>query len=639
MINVYNLDLSFGSQTVFDHISFTLEEGQRIGLVGANGSGKSTLLKAITGTQHIDDGKVVIPKGKRVAYLPQEVVLASSKSILDETFTAFDHIEALRKEAAELEPTLHENPKDLERYAEIHEQLGDLDMDRARAQTKQMLAGLGFSEQQFDMPVTTLSVGWKMRIVLAKLLLQKADFYLFDEPTNHLDITAQDWFLNFLKNAPFGFLLICHERYFLDQLCDHILELERGKATIYTGNYNDYLEQKEHNTELLLAAYQTQQKEIKQKQETINRFRATASKARMAQSMMKSLDKIERISIAPTRKVINFKFPPIERSGNTVLTVKNVAQSFGEKHIFSNVSFEILRGEKVAIIAANGVGKTTLFNVIAGVYPIQKGEVEFGHNVTFALFNQDQNAALDLDKTIFENIQSRVAQATEQEIRTFLGSFLFSNDDVKKKVKVLSGGEKNRVGMTSVLLQKANLLFLDEPTNHLDIASKEILLKALQNYQGTILFVSHDRDFVNKLATHIIELTPTGVISYQGDYDGYLYYKNTVLNKAQGNSGAAGQNTGNPTGNNAKNTAPAETKKAVNPKHLKELKKKIGAAERTIHNLEKNIPELELSFADLRYGTPEYAGAEQKLRTLKADLKNQTEIWEKLQQELEQLEA
>lgn len=624
MINAYNLTLSFGTQTVFDHLSFTLDQQQRVGLVGANGSGKSTLLKVITGTQDVDEGKVVISKGRRIAYLPQEVVLNSPKSILDETFSTFDHIQLLQDEATQLEHTLHENPQNLERYTEIHDQLGEMNIERARAETKRMLTGLGFSEKQFNEPVSTLSVGWKMRVVLAKLLLQKADFYLFDEPTNHLDITAQDWFLNFLSLAPFGFLLICHERYFLDRLCDHILDLEKGKGTLYTGNYGEFEKQKEHNLELLQSAFQTQQKEIKQKQETINRFRATASKAKMVQSMMKSLDKVERITIASTRKTISFKFPPIERAGNVVLTVKDVAQSFDNKEIFKNVSFEVLRGSKVAIIASNGVGKTTLFNVITGKYPLQKGEITFGHNVSFSLFDQDQNATLDLEATVFDNIRARVSQSTEQDIRTFLGSFLFSNEDVKKKVKVLSGGEKNRVGMTSVLLQKANLLLLDEPTNHLDIASKEVLLKALKDYLGTIVFVSHDRDFVNKLATHIIELTPTGVISYQGDYDGYLYYKNNILNHPQVSSTVI------------VDAEPA--KKKVNPKHLKEINKKIGAVERKVHNLEKDIKEVEYSFAELRYGSSEFTSAEQKLQTLKNELKEQNASWEKLQAELHELQ-
>lgn len=636
MINVYNLTLSFGTQTVFDHISFTLDQRQRIGLVGANGSGKSTLLKALMGTQAIDDGKIVINKGKTIAYLPQEVVLNSPKSIIDETFSAFEHIAMLQQQAAELEKHLQADPKSLEQYTEIQAQLAELNIDRARAEAKRMLSGLGFSEKQFDEPVANLSVGWKMRVVLAKLLLQKADFYLFDEPTNHLDITAQDWFLQFLNQAPFGFLLICHERYFLDELCNHILELENGKGTMYTGNYEQYEKQKEHNTELLEAAYQTQQKDIKQRQETINRFRATASKAKMVQSMIKSLDKVERITLASRRRMINFRFPPIERAGNVVLSVKNVAQSFEQKEIFNHVSFEVLRGEKVAIIAANGVGKTTLFNVISGKYPLQKGEIIFGHNVSYALFNQDQNATLDLDATVFDNIKSRVSGATEQEIRTFLGSFLFGNDDVKKKVKVLSGGEKNRVGMISVLLQKANLLLLDEPTNHLDIASKEVLLKALNDYEGTIIFVSHDRDFVNKLATHIIELTPTGVISYKGNYDGYIYYKNNILNNPdQAKSTVAHTQPAN--GPDDKSVGNESTKKKINPKHLKEINKKIGAVERTIYNLEKHIERTQESFASLSYGTSEFTAAQNSLTAYQKDLLAQNQQWENLQVELQKL--
>jgi len=626
MINVYNITLAFGNQAIFDSLSFTLDQQQRVGLVGANGSGKSTLLKVLTDKQHTDDGKIAIAKGRKIAYLPQEVVLTSTKSILEETVSAFEDITALQEEAARLEKTITENSHDLERYTEIHEQLADLNIERVRAEAKRMLAGLGFAESRFSELVSTLSVGWKMRVVLAKLLLQKADFYLFDEPTNHLDITAQDWFLNFLSQAPFGFLLICHERYFLNKLCTHILELERGKGTFYTGNYDRYITQKEHALELLHSAYNTQQKEIKQKQETIERFRASASKAKMAQSMIKALDKIERVTIPPSRKTINFRFPPIERAGTIVLTVDKLAHSFGQKSIFSNVAFEVNRGAKVAIIAANGVGKTTLFNVIAGKYPVQHGSVTMGHNVSYALFDQDQNATLQLDATVLENIKACVSQATEQDMRTFLGSFLFSNDDVKKNVQVLSGGEKNRVGMVGVLLQKANLLLLDEPTNHLDIASKEVLLKALQDYQGSIVFVSHDRDFVNKLATHIVELTPTGVISYQGDYDGYLYYKQTILGISTDSTPVPANNTSTPTNN--------MLQKRVNPKHLKEINKKISAAERTIYNLEKDIKETEHQFTELKYGTAEFTTAEQKLMRLKQELTHQSSLWENLQRDL-----
>jgi len=622
MINAHNMSLSFNARKIFDAVGFTMHQDQRVGLIGRNGSGKSTLLQVITGDQLLDDGIVTINKYKKIAYLPQEVVLSSDKSVLDETISVFDQIYELEQESRKLEQQLKkkEDEKSLERYLHIQEQLADYNPGAVVAEVKKMLRGLGFSLEQFEKPVNTLSVGWKMRIVLAKLLLQKADFYLFDEPTNHLDITAKDWFMNFLKQASFGFILICHDRYFLNALCDHILELEMGKGVLYTGNYNAYEIKKEHDLQLREVAYRAQQKEIKRKKATINRFRASASKARMAQSMIKSLEKMERITLPVSLKTIHFSFPTIERSGKIVLTVDNVAYQFGDKQIFSKVSFEVGRGEKVALIAPNGVGKTTLFNLIIGKYSLQRGTISLGYNVCYALFDQDQNAVLDLNATIFDNIINHTDAVSDQAIRTFLGSFLFGNDDINKKVRVLSGGEKNRVGMARVLLQKANLLFLDEPTNHLDIPSKELLLKALQEYSGTVLFVSHDRDFVNKLATRIIELTPEGVINYQGDYDGYLYYKKQVLQQHA---------------TQVASTFIKETDdKAPNKKELRRLNKKNRVLEKKIHTLEQNIKIVEQRFPGLTYGSPEYTQTEKTLYELKKQKDDHFMRWESVQEEI-----
>ena len=619
MILANNIRLSFGSQKVFDGISFTINDNQRIGLIGKNGSGKSTLLEAIIGIQQLDSGSITISKQKKIAYLAQDVVLASSLSVLDEALTAFEMVAVIKAKLTELEKKLEDvhEAEDLEEYANLHEQLNELEPDLAVANTKKMLLGLGFKETDFDKPVSELSIGWRMRIVLAKLLLQKADFYLFDEPTNHLDIFAKDWFLDFLKEAPFGFMLVCHERYFLDKLCKQIFELEMGKGTFYQGNYSSYEVQKEHNRALLESAYNLQQKEIKQKEENIARFRASASRAKQAQSWVKQLEKVERIVLPPTLRNISFSFPPITRSGTMVLKVENMAFAFGQKQLFRNVSFEVERGQKVAIVASNGGGKSTLFNVISGRLPIQQGTVTFGTNVTCALFDQDQNAALDAQKSVLENIERGCPPGiTNAIMRSFLGAFLFSGDDVAKKVGVLSGGEKNRVGMVKVLLQKANLLLLDEPTNHLDLDSKKVLLTALRAYEGTILFVSHDRAFLNDLATRIIELTPDGVISFDGNYDEYVYYKKQL---------------------NIANQEPVKEKKVarseqmVQPESDYDRTKKAKAIEKKIEQLEQRIKEQELKFADLVYGTQEFKKAEKTLSELKTQHQQTMKEWEGLQ--------
>lgn len=625
MIIAHNLKLSFGSQDIFNNISFTIQPNQTIGLVGRNGSGKSTLLKVIAGLQPVHDGTLSIQKNKTIAYMPQDVVLNSPLSILDEVLSAFKELHKLKTELCELEQRMSaaDCPHDvLERYSTIQQEILDLNPILCEVEAKKMLYGLGFSEQQLSQPVAQLSTGWKMRIVLAKLLLARADFYLFDEPTNHLDLQTKDWFMNFLKNAPFGFLLVCHERYFLDAVCNQILELEHNVATRYNGNYSSYEQQKEHNKELLERAYEHQQKEIKRKQEIIDKFRA-GTRAKAAQSMMKALDKIERVAIPPAPKEIAVTFPPLASCSKQVLSVKNIAYGFDDTLLFADVTFDIERGEKVAIVAPNGAGKTTLFNVLTGKYSKKNGTITFGNNVSYALFDQDQQAVLNLDDTIFNNISTSCRSVPDQTIRNFLGSFLFSNDEIHKKVGVLSGGEKNRVGMVRVLLQNANLLFLDEPTNHLDIASKELLLSALQKYPGTIIFVSHDRSFVNSLATRILELSDKKILSYQGNYDDYMTHKNYAQTITA-------------------NTAPKQhSPQTQSPKTVSgdshnafEINKKIKAVERLIEKTEREIERLEQKFVDLVYGSAPYTTAQQSLAQLTKHHQELMSQWETLQSAL-----
>lgn len=615
MIHIKDLTLSFGSQIVFDHISFNINQNSKIGLVGRNGSGKSTLLKILAKQQSVDSGSITILPGKRIAYMPQEVVLASTKSILQETIDAVKDIAALQKAIVDLEEIIANGDADdnaIDTYVNLQEELNQLEPERLAIQAERMLLGLGFKAEQLSQPVDSLSVGWKMRIVLAKLLLQKADFYFFDEPTNHLDIVAKDWFIEFLRASNFGFLLVCHERYFLDTVCTSIISLEQGRAKVYKGNYTDFETQYEHDMQQLQSAYTQQQKEIKQKEETIERYKAKASKAKMAKSMQRKLDAIELITLPPSGKTFHFKFPEVKRAGRMVLTVENVAQKYNSKPIFDHISLHIERGQRVALVAANGVGKTTLFNIIVGKLPLQQGVVEFGANVDFAIFAQDQNQALDLEKSIYDNVQERCSRKSEQQIRSLLGAFLFSNDDIKKKIKVLSGGEKNRVAMAVVLLQDSNFLLLDEPTNHLDIPSKEILMSALQSFEGTIFFVSHDHTFINALATHVIELTPHAAHTYEGNYDAYLYHKKE--REALVAPKAAPQ----------KATAPTSAQvNADQAKHCRSL-------EHQITKCEKDITRIQESFESLEYGTPVFKNAEQKYERKKAELEQLLAQWEAL---------
>lgn len=615
MIQINNICLAYGNQTVFKDVALTLSDNQRVGLVGRNGSGKSTLLKIIAGFASLDSGSISIANGKKLGYMPQDVVLASNKSVFEETMAAFEESYNIQKELELLELKLDNATADvLERYCILQEKLAAFDVAQHQIEAEKILLGLGFKKERFQDSVSSLSVGWKMRVVLAKLLLQKADFYLFDEPTNHLDIFAKEWFLQFLKDSNFGFLIVCHEKYFLDQLCEYILELELGNGKMYTGNYSKYLDQKEKDMQLLEASYLNQQKEIKRKQATIDRFRFKSSKARMAQSMIKELEKVELIELPPSPKDIHFVLPQIQKAPRVVLSVKHLACKFADKEIFKNVSFEVERGQKIAIVAANGVGKTTLFNLIIGAIPLQTGSVDFGDNVKAAIFAQDQNKALNLKKTVLENVQEAASKSSEQTIRKFLGSFLFGKDEVEKPVGVLSGGEKNRVGMINVLLQGANLLLLDEPTNHLDIPSKQILLNALQTYDGTMLFVSHDKDFVNDLATHIIELTPNGAYLYHGNYDSFILQKQSANNAFE-----------------AKNIVEkSKNKQAANPDEIKALEKDIKQAERIISQIESKIFKLSNAFADLEFGSEQFSKNQAKLDLLKKELAEAEAGWEEL---------
>ncbi|NBQ17738.1 ATP-binding cassette domain-containing protein [bacterium] len=635
MIQLQDIQLFFGNQAVFDDISAIIQNYDRIGLVGRNGSGKTTLLKAIVGIQKLDAGVVTISGGCKVAYLPQEVVMSSTRSIVEEVLAGNEEIGTLRERMFILEPLVEAGDADaVNEYGSVIGRLSELEIESVILQVKDMLRGLGFKEEQFNDGVMTFSVGWQMRVVLAKMLISNADFYLFDEPTNHLDIVAKDWFLNFVKMSSFGFLLVCHEKYFMNQLCTEIFDLERGNCTQYSGNYDAFEEQKEHNLNSLQQAYTLQQKEIKKKEELIAKFKAKASKATMAKSMEKALDRMEVIELPPKPRNVNFNFGEVQRAGKVVFTAKDLAYSFDDKQIFSNVSFQIERGEKVALIAANGAGKTTLFNVLSGKYKLQTGTMELGYNVITAVFEQEQHKVLDPNKTVLEEVFAHVTKKSEELIRSFLGAFLFGRQEIVKKTKVLSGGEKNRLSMVKVLLQDANFLLLDEPTNHLDIPSKEILLRALDQFHGTVLFVSHDQDFVNTLATRVFELTPTGINSYHGNYESYLQQKNEaqMYEKRQAKADALSAQSGH-----AKSGAPVASKgrseeldTLLKNANEYDIRKALQKIERKVANLERDLTKIQASFADLEYGTSEFSSQQSKLTQVENDLKESNLEWEQL---------
>lgn len=627
MIQLQRVTLNFGTREIFDGVSAVFDSNQKVGLVGRNGAGKSTLLKAISGHLPIDSGVISVERGKVLAYLPQEVVLESEKPVFEEAYSVFQKFTDLEIEKERIELLLSNESPDainlLDTYNNLLIELSKFDKPSALQQTHKILSGLGFSEAMKQQAVSTFSVGWKMRLVLAKLLLENADFYLFDEPTNHLDMVTKEWFFEFLRHSNFGYLLVSHDRYFLDNACDYIFEVERGRGKLFTGGFSKYVDQKQHEHDAKQVAYDRQQKELERKQATIERFRASATKAKMAQSMIKQLDKVELIEVDPPMPTIKLRFPESVRSGAVVLSVKNLKKTFGEKLVFKNAQVEVMRGEKIAIIAPNGGGKTTFFNVLTDSLKGDEGSIQFGHNVNYTVFEQDQTRALNPKNTVFQEVLDACPLMTESTIRSFLGSFLFSGDDIYKRISVLSGGERNRVAMVKVLLQKANFLLLDEPTNHLDLYAKEILLQSLKLYDGTILFVSHDHDFLQKVATRIVELTPEGLLSYPGNYDAYIYAKK--------NSKPV-ESKSSESGNNKAVETSAQVKNAVmqDPKVLHDLRKELSTAESKINRLEKEIADLNQKFTVVEYGSDQYNSLAKKLETAKKQLKERLPRWEEL---------
>lgn len=577
MIQLQNVSLELGGQEIFHDVTCAINRGERIGVIGRNGAGKSTLFKLIARRIAPTSGELSIERGIRIGYLPQEEVLSSSETVFDEVASLDSH----------------------EKIQKTHE----------------VLTGLGFTDDMLYKPVRELSTGWKMRCALAKLLLTEADIYLFDEPTNHLDIVTQQWFLEMLSSLRQGFLLISHDRAYLEKSCNHIIEIERGRVTKYTGNLQAYLTYKEIQQENARATRSRQEKEISRKQANVDRMRASALTARQAQSMLKQIERIELVEVEPPLPTISVRFPQPTRSGTIVLTVSNLAYGVGGRTIFQGISTEIERGQRVAIVAANGVGKTTLINCIAGKYAPTAGSIKFGHNVRWALFEQDQARVLDPHKTVFEEVRDNCPEPTNLDIRTILGSFLFSGDDIDKKIQVLSGGEKNRVAMIKVLLQRANFLILDEPTNHMDLYAKDILRQALQQYDGTILFVSHDIDFVNRLATDIIELTPTSAHRYNGNYDEFCILKSHQSSATEPKSAEKVQQ---------KKTQP------MPESELRDMRKEITALERTIERLERDHEKLAVQLGEHPYGSAEYTKILTRYRDAQQKLQEATASWEVL---------
>jgi ATP-binding cassette subfamily F protein 3 len=533
MLSVSNLSRRFGSQVVFDRANWSVPERERVALVGANGSGKSTLLRMVAGLEEADDGVISTPRGWTIGYLPQDGLTASGRTVLAEALEAFADVYALERECRALEEQLAVMPADdpqhdavLASYADARARWDVEGSYDCESQAERVLLGLGFTTTDFTREAGEFSGGWQMRLALAKLLLRRPHVLLLDEPTNHLDLEARNWLEEFLVDYPHTVVLVAHDRYFLDVTVTRITEVCGGRLTDYPAPYSKYLDTREAEREQQLAAYKTQQEEIERLEAFISRFRYQASKATLVQSRIKYLDKLERLAPPEGGSAsLRIRFPACERSGREVLRLDRAAKRYSALSVYDDLSLSIERGRKVALVGPNGAGKSTLIKMLAGVEPLSGGTLHIGHNVRVGYFAQDQARVLDPERTVLALATHHAPVDMVPQVRGLLGAFLFSGDAVEKKVKVLSGGERNRLALALLLLDPPNCLLLDEPTNHLDMTAKQVLLEALQQYNGTLVLVAHDRYILDHLPQEIIEVGRGHATRYIGNYEDYVARK------------------------------------------------------------------------------------------------------------------
>lgn len=645
MVTVHELTVSFGERTLFDKVSFFLGERDRVGLVGKNGAGKSTLMKIIAGKEVSSKGSIVIPKDREVGYLPQQMQHNDSATIIEEAGSAFDVIQGIeaRIEAIGLELGQREDYESQE-YLRLIQEMNDLN-DRLNMmeggqreeQVERVLKGLGFVQSDMERPMGEFSGGWKMRVELAKILLRRPDVLLLDEPTNHLDIESIEWLEGFLKDYPGAVMLISHDRDFLDNLTKRTIEISSGRIHDYKFPYSKYLVQRREELERQKAAAQNQQKYIEDTEKLINKFRAKKNKAAFAQTLIRKLDKLERIEVDDfDQSKIDIRFPPAPHSGKVVLRCEDLSKSYDGVEIFSGLNMSIPKGSKIALVGKNGVGKSTFLRLVNSEEEYS-GELELGHQVKIGYFAQDEAERLDGSKTVFETIDETAIGDIRSQIRNILGSFLFSGDDVDKKVSVLSGGEKTRLAICKLLLESYNLLILDEPTNHLDLVSKNVLKKALKAYDGTLIIVSHDRNFLHELAKDIYELTVTGVKHFVGDIYDFLKEKRAdsiaVFEQSKGPS--QGRSV------NQKQAKKEDTQaQRTKNKERQKLERRLAKLESQIERLESEKASQQKVLSELDYENHELAKKEMEtFQRLQQTIEEQMEDWERLQSELEGFDA
>ncbi len=639
MLQLTDAGKRFGHKLLFDGLNWLITPKERTGLVGGNGAGKSTLLKVIGGLDGLDYGSLSATKGMRTGYLPQDGLRITGRTVFDECLSVFAGVQELEVEMEQLTARMSELDPASDEYRQVTDRFERTDSEfRARdgytieAQVGAVLGGLGFRKEDWTRQTEEFSGGWQMRLALAKLLLEKPNLLLLDEPTNHLDLEARNWLEEYLTNYEFAYILISHDRYFLDVTVKRIAEIWNKKITFYTGGYEKYRQQKAERLVQLEAAYKNQQDRIQQLEAFINRFRAQATKAKQVQSRIKELEKIERIELPPEEKTIHFSFPQPKPSGRIVAEFKNVAKSYGAKDVLRDVNFTVERGDRIALVGVNGAGKSTLIKLLSGAESLTAGEYTLGHNVELDYFAQDQYKELDTDARILDDLKDAAPRSPDTELRNLLGCFLFSEDDVFKRIGVLSGGERNRYALARMLLRPANFLLLDEPTNHLDIRAKDVLLEALANFTGTLIFVSHDRYFIENLATRVFEVGGGALTVFPGNYNDYLWRKGGGPEQTPTiRDVLIGVPPAEPIPMPAPSAAPA---KRLNPIKLQKMQEQARSLEARIASLESAMQSSELSLAD-------YPGPEQAMRlsalldSQRAELDRAMQEWEQITEELE----
>ena len=660
MIQFSSAGKGFGHKLLLENADWLITPRDRVGLVGANGTGKSTVMKILAGMDTLDDGALTVAKGTSAGYLPQDGLSLSGRTVFDECMSVFTGLRAIEVELEALTHKIAELDHESAEYADVAERYHRLEHEfqtgggySIEADVGRVLMGLGFGKTDWSRRTEEFSGGWQMRLALAKLLLQRPNLLLLDEPTNHLDLEARNWLEDYLRTYPGAFVLISHDRYFLDVTVSKIVEIWNKRLWFYTGNYDKFLVQKTQRNEQLLAAYKNQRDRIEQLEMFITRFRYQATKAKQVQSRIKELERMERIEVPPEEKTIHFTFPQPKPSGRIVAEFEGVAKSYGGKHVFGGVNFMIERGDRIALVGINGAGKSTLIKLLAHTEAPTAGVYKTGHNVEADYFAQDQYKELNPEARLLDDLSDASPRSTQTELRSLLGCFLFQDEDVFKKIGVLSGGERGRYALLRLLLHPANFLLLDEPTNHLDLRAKDVLLDALMKYTGTVVFVSHDRYFIDKLATKVFEVGDGKVETYTGNYEDYLWRKegagdrelaSNVVRKtsaeqiyepaaAQPNSAIVASDNGHAPPALA-NAAP---KKRVNPIKRKQMQGRVREIEEEIGRLEAGITNCEAELQN-------FVSAEETMRHT-AELQGHKSAhaallgeWEELAAELEETE-